>query len=105
MAPITGKASIAYLPRDRVVDISKLARVLNGYARLLPVQERLTAEVARCIWDNLHQHGLQFVLEAQHGCIPGRSVATPGVGLSTRRLLRYLPVDHISRKAVSRLSG
>src|SRR3546814_3021047 len=49
MAPITGKASIAYLPRDRVVGISKLARVLHGYARRLPVQERLTAEVANCI--------------------------------------------------------
>ncbi|MEY4268802.1 MAG: hypothetical protein RLZZ58_18, partial [Pseudomonadota bacterium] len=58
MAPITGTASIAYMPKDRVVGISKLARVLNGFARRLQVQERLTAEVAQCIWDNLHPHGV-----------------------------------------------
>ena len=52
MAPIIGKAAIAYLPRDRVVGISKLARVLHGFARRLQVQERLTAEVADCIWDH-----------------------------------------------------
>jgi hypothetical protein len=53
MAPIIGKAAIAYLPTNRVVGISKLARVLHGYARRLQIQERLTAEVAQCIWDNL----------------------------------------------------
>ncbi|MBA3897247.1 MAG: GTP cyclohydrolase I, partial [Sphingomonadaceae bacterium] len=56
MAPIIGKAAIAYLPRDRVVGISKLARVLNGFARRLQVQERLTAQVADCIWENLKPH-------------------------------------------------
>jgi GTP cyclohydrolase IA len=70
MAPITGKASIAYMPRNRVVGISKLARVLNGFARRLQVQERLTAEVAQCIWDNLQPHGVAVVIEAQHGCMP-----------------------------------
>ena len=53
MAPIIGKAAIAYLPRDHVVGISKLARVLHGFARRLQIQERLTAEVAQCIWDHL----------------------------------------------------
>src|SRR3546814_4519846 len=53
LAPIIGKAHIAYLPRDRVVGISKLARVLHGFARRLQVQERLTAEVADCIWEHL----------------------------------------------------
>ena len=53
MAPIIGKAAIAYLPTDHVVGISKLARVLHGFARRLQIQERLTAEVAQCIWDNL----------------------------------------------------
>ncbi|MFM6832645.1 MAG: GTP cyclohydrolase I, partial [Novosphingobium sp.] len=53
MAPITGKAAIAYMPRDRVVGISKLARVLHGFAQRLQIQERLTAEVAQCIWENL----------------------------------------------------
>ena len=58
MAPIIGKAAIAYLPTDRVVGISKLARVLHGYARRLQIQERLTAEVAQCIWDELRPKGV-----------------------------------------------
>ncbi|MBS0475354.1 MAG: GTP cyclohydrolase I, partial [Proteobacteria bacterium] len=79
MAPITGRAAIAYMPRDRVVGISKLARVLHGFAQRLQIQERLTAEVAQCIWDNLHPEGVAVVIEAQHGCMTGRGVKTPGV--------------------------
>lgn len=105
MAPITGKASIAYLPRDRVVGISKLARVLNGYARRLQVQERLTAEVARCIWDNLRPHGVAVVIDAQHGCMTGRGVRTPGVGMVTSRLLGCFLDDQRSRKEVLALMG
>jgi len=105
MAPITGKASIAYLPRERVVGISKLARVLNGYARRLQVPERLTAEVARCIWDNLRPHGVAVVIDAQHGCMTGRGVRTPGVGMVTSRLLGCFLDDQRSRKAVLALMG
>lgn len=105
MAPITGKASIAYLPRDRVVGISKVARVLNGYARRLQVQERLTAEVARCIWDNLRAHGVAVVIDAQHGCMTGRGVRTPGVGMVTSRLLGCFLDDQRSRKEVLALMG
>ena len=105
MAPITGKASIAYLPRDRVVGISKLARVLNGYARRLQVQERLTAEVARCIWDNLRPHGVAVVIDAQHGCMTGRGVRAPGVGMVTSRLLGCFLDDQRSRKVVLALMG
>ena len=105
MAPITGKASIAYMPKDRVVGISKLARVLNGYARRLQVQERLTAEVAKCIWDNLNPHGVAVVIEAQHGCMTGRGVRTPGVGMVTSRLLGCFLDDHRSRKEVLSLMG
>lgn len=105
MAPITGKASIAYMPRDRVVGISKLARVLNGYARRLQVQERLTAEVAQCIWDNLRPHGVAVVIEAQHGCMTGRGVRTPGVGMITSRLLGCFLDDPRSRKEVLSLMG
>ena len=105
MAPITGKASIAYLPRDRVVGISKLARVLNGYTRRLQVQERLTAEVARCIWDNLRPHGVAVVIDAQHGCMTGRGVRTPGVGMVTSRLLGCFLDDQRSRKEVLALMG
>lgn len=105
MAPITGKAAIAYMPRDRVVGISKLARVLHGYARRLQVQERLTAEVATCIWENLNPHGVAVVIEAQHGCMTGRGVRTPGVGMVTSRLLGCFLDDATSRKEVLSLMG
>lgn len=105
MAPITGKAAIAYLPKNKVVGISKLARVLHGYARRLQIQERLTAEVAQCIWDNLEPHGVAVVIEAQHGCMTGRGVRTPGVGMTTSRLLGCFLDDHRSRKEVFSLMG
>ncbi len=105
MAPIVGKASIAYLPKNRVVGISKLARVLHGYARRLQVQERLTAEVAKCIWDNLQPHGVAVVIEATHGCMTGRGVRTPGVGMTTSRLLGCFLDDSRSRKEVMSLMG
>lgn len=105
MAPITGTASIAYMPRDRVVGISKLARVLDGFARRLQVQERLTAEVAQCIWDNLHPHGVAVVICASHGCMTGRGVRTPGVRMMTSRLLGCFLDDPRSRKEVMSLMG
>jgi GTP cyclohydrolase I len=105
MAPITGKAAIAYLPNKKVVGISKLARVLHGYARRLQIQERLTAEVAQCIWDNLEPQGVAVVIEAQHGCMTGRGVRTPGVGMITSRLLGCFLEDHRSRKEVMSLMG
>jgi GTP cyclohydrolase I len=105
MAPITGKASIAYLPRNRVVGISKLARVLHGFARRLQIQERLTAEVAECIWTHLQPHGVAVVIEAQHGCMTGRGVRTPGVGMVTSRMLGCFLDDERSRKEVLSLMG
>jgi GTP cyclohydrolase IA len=105
MAPITGKASIAYMPKDRVVGISKLARVLHGYSERLQVQERLTAEVAQCIWDHLQPHGVAVVIEAQHGCMTGRGVRTHGVGMTTSRLLGCFLDDARSRKEVLSLMG
>ena len=105
MAPITGKASIAYLPRNRVVGISKLARVLHGYAQRLQIQERLTAEVAQCIWDHLQPQGVAVVIEAQHGCMTGRGVRTPGVGMVTSRMLGCFLSDSRSRKEVLSLMG
>jgi GTP cyclohydrolase I len=105
MAPIIGKASIAYMPTDRVVGISKLARVLHGYARRLQVQERLTAEVAQCIWDNLRPHGVAVVIEASHSCMTARGVRTPGVGMTTSRLLGCFLDDSRSREEVMSLMG
>ena len=105
MAPIIGKAAIAYLPRDRVVGISKLARVLHGFARRLQVQERLTAEVADCIWDHLHPLGVAVVIEASHSCMTARGVRTPGVAMTTSRMMGVFRDDDRSRKEVLALMG
>ena len=105
LAPIIGKASIAYLPRDKVVGISKLARVLHGYSRRLQVQERLTAEVADCIWDNLSPKGVAVVIEATHACMTARGVGTPGVMMTTSRMMGCFREDERSRKEVLALMG
>ena len=105
MAPIIGKASIAYMPTDRVVGISKLARVLHGFSRRLQVQERLTAEVARCIQENLKPHGVAVVIEASHSCMTARGVRTPGVTMVTSKLLGCFLDDNRSRKEVLSLMG
>ncbi|MGZ8281480.1 MAG: GTP cyclohydrolase I FolE [Allosphingosinicella sp.] len=100
MAPITGTASIAYLPSDRVVGISKLARVLNGYAQRLQVQERLTAQVAQAIWGILQPQGVAVVIEAHHGCMTGRGVKTHGAAMVTSRMLGCFLDNADSRKEV-----
>lgn len=105
MAPIIGKASIAYLPQNHVVGISKLARVLHGFARRLQVQERLTAQVADCIWDHLKPRGVAVVIEASHACMTARGVRTPGVGMVTSRMLGIFREDERSRKEVLALMG
>jgi GTP cyclohydrolase I len=105
MAPIIGKASIAYLPNDRVVGISKLARVLHGFARRLQVQERLTAEVADCIWQHLQPHGVAVVIEAAHSCMTARGVRTPGVAMTTSRMMGTFLDDPRSREEVMSLMG
>lgn len=105
MAPIIGKAHIAYLPSNWVVGISKLARVLHAYARRLQVQERLTAEVANCIWENLRPQGVAVVIEASHACMTARGVRTPGVGMVTSRMMGVFKDDERSRKEVLALMG
>ena len=105
MAPIIGKASIAYLPRDKVVGISKLARVLHGFARRLQVQERLTAEVADCICEHLDPKGVAVVIEASHACMTARGVGTPGVMMTTSRMMGVFRQDERSRREVLALMG
>ena len=105
MAPIHGKAAIAYLPTDKVVGISKLARVLHGYARRLQIQERLTAEVAECIWENLEPRGVAVVIDASHACMTARGVRTPGVSMVTSRMMGTFLEDQRSRKEVLSLMG
>ncbi|HKR18431.1 GTP cyclohydrolase I FolE [Rhizorhapis sp.] len=105
MAPIIGVAHIAYLPRDHVVGISKLARVLHAFARRLQVQERLTAEVADCIWDYLKPQGVAVVIEATHACMTARGVRTPGVTMKTSRMMGVFREDEKSREEVLALMG
>ena len=105
LAPIVGTASIAYLPTDRVVGISKLARVLHGFARRLQIQERLTAEIAQCIWDNLRPQGVAVVIKATHGCMTGRGVRTHGVDMVTSKVLGCFRDNPSSRKEVLALMG
>ena len=105
MAPIIGKAAIAYLPHNKVVGISKLARVLHGFARRLQVQERLTAQVADAIWDNLQPKGVAVVIEASHACMSARGVGTPGVLMTTSRMMGTFREDERSRREVLALMG
>lgn len=105
MAPIIGKAAIAYLPGDKVVGISKLARVLHGFARRLQVQERLTAQVADCIWEHLQPQGVAVVIEASHACMTARGVNTPGVMMTTSRMMGTFRKDERSRREVLALMG
>ena len=105
LAPIIGKAAIAYLPKNRVVGISKLARVLHGFARRLQVQERLTAQVADCIWEHLEPQGVAVVIEASHACMTARGVNTPGVMMTTSRMMGTFRSDERSRREVLALMG
>jgi len=105
LAPIIGKASIAYLPQHKVVGISKLARVLHAYARRLQVQERLTAEVADCLWTHLNPLGVAVVIEASHSCMTARGVRTPGVMMTTSRMMGIFRRDERSRREVLALMG
>ncbi|MEO6226102.1 MAG: GTP cyclohydrolase I FolE [Sphingomicrobium sp.] len=105
LAPIIGKAAIAYLPGDRVVGISKLARVLHGFAKRLQVQERLTAQVADAIWEHLQPKGVAVVIEASHACMTARGVSTPGVMMTTSRMMGTFREDERSRREVLALMG
>lgn len=87
MLPFIGKAHVAYVPNERVVGISKLARVVNAYARRLQIQERLTIQIAEAIHDILKPQGVAVVLEAVHQCMTVRGVHKPGVSMITSHIL------------------
>ena len=105
MAPILGKAHVAYLPRDKVVGISKLARVVHAFARRLQVQERLTAEIADCIQKVLEPVGVAVVIEAAHQCMSTRGVHKPGVSMVTSTMLGIFRQDHRTRKEFMDIIG
>lgn len=87
MATIVGRAHVAYLPRSRVVGISKLARVVDAYARRLQIQEKMTAQIANTLNDVLQPQGVAVVVEATHQCMTCRGVHKPGTSLVTSRML------------------
>jgi GTP cyclohydrolase I len=87
MAPIIGRVHIGYIPRNRVVGISKLARLVEVYARRLQIQEKMTAEIAACLEAVLKPHGVAVVTEATHQCMTTRGVHKTGVSMVTSRML------------------
>jgi GTP cyclohydrolase I len=87
MAPIIGRVHIGYLPRNRVVGISKLARLVEVYGRRLQIQEKMTAEIAACLDEVLKPHGVAVVTEATHQCMTTRGVHKTGVTMVTSRML------------------
>ena len=98
LAPIIGKAHVAYLPRTRVVGISKLARVVDIYARRLQIQEKMTAQIANAIEEVLQPHGVAVVIEASHQCMTTRGVHKPGVTLVTSRMLGAFRTNAATRR-------
>lgn len=98
MLPFLGKAHVGYLPRNRVVGISKLARVVHGFARRLQIQEKLTAEIADAIQDILQPKGVGVVIVSEHSCMTMRGVNTPGSRLTTSHLLGEVRDDPRTRQ-------
>jgi GTP cyclohydrolase I len=97
MAPIIGRAHVGYLPSRKVVGISKLARVVNAYARRLQVQEKMTAEIAACINEVLQPRGVGVVVEAVHECMTTRGVHKRGVSMITSTMLGTFRSDARTR--------
>ena len=104
MLPVLGRAHVGYLPTRRVVGISKLARVVHGFARRLQIQEKLTAEVAAAIQEVLEPKGVGVVIEAEHSCMTLRGVNTPGASLTTSHLTGVIRDDARTREEFLRLA-
>jgi GTP cyclohydrolase I len=104
MLPFLGRAHVGYLPTDRVVGISKLARVVQGFSRRLQIQEKLTAEIADAIDEILKPKGVGVVVEAEHSCMTLRGVNTPGSSLITSHLTGVIRDDPRTREEFLRLT-
>jgi GTP cyclohydrolase I len=105
LAPIIGKAHVAYLPVSRVVGISKLARVVEAYAKRLQIQEKMTAQIANTIDAELQPRGVAVVIEAAHQCMTTRGVHKPGVTMVTSRMLGAFRDDAITRREFLAMIG
>ncbi|HEX7417388.1 MAG TPA: GTP cyclohydrolase I FolE [Steroidobacteraceae bacterium] len=97
MAPIIGRVHVGYLPTSKVVGISKLARVVEGYSRRFQVQEKLTAQIARCIDEVLKPRGVGVVIDAEHECMTTRGVHKRGVSMVTSKMLGTFREDARTR--------
>ena len=97
MAPIIGRAHVGYLPTGKVVGISKLARVVDVFARRFQVQEKMTAEIARCINEVLQPRGVGVVIEAAHECMTTRGIHKRGVSMITSKMLGSFRTDARTR--------
>jgi GTP cyclohydrolase IA len=105
MVPIIGRAHVAYLPHHRVVGISKLARVVDAYARRLQIQEKLTAQIANTIQQVLEPLGVAVVIEAAHQCMTTRGIHKSGVTMVTSRMLGAFRDDPTTRREVLAMIG
>ena len=97
MAPIIGRAHVGYLTNHKVVGISKLARVVEAFARRFQVQEKMTAQIANCIWDVLDPKGVGVVIEAEHQCMTTRGIHKSGVTMVTSQMLGLFRKDARTR--------
>jgi GTP cyclohydrolase I len=105
LLPIIGKAHIAYLPDKRVVGISKLARLVEAYAKRLQIQEKMTAQIAAAIEDVLQPKGVAVVIEAAHQCMTTRGVHKPGTTMVTSRMLGGFRTDQKTRREFLAMIG
>lgn len=105
IAPIIGRAHLAYLPHRRVVGISKLARLVEIYAKRLQIQEKMTVQIANAIQDVLEPKGVAVVVEAAHQCMTTRGVHKPGVTMVTSRMLGAFRSDPSTRREVLSMIG
>ena len=105
MAPIIGVAHVAYLPTDRVVGISKLARIVNTYAKRLQVQEKMTSQIATAIDDVLKPKGVAVVMEGEHHCMSTRGVHKHGVTMVTSKMMGLFKSNPITRQEFLNLIG
>jgi GTP cyclohydrolase I len=105
MVPIIGKAHVAYLPRNRVVGISKLARLVELYAKRLQIQEKMTAQIADTLEHVLQPLGVGVVIEASHQCMTTRGVHKPGVSMVTSRMLGSFRTDPSTRREFLAIIG
>jgi len=103
MAPIIGKAHVGYLPDRKVVGISKLARVVEAFARRFQVQEKMTAQIANCIGDVLHPKGVGVVIEAVHQCMTTRGVHKSDVSMVTSQMVGSFRTDARTRAEFLRM--